>query len=68
MVTGPFKLVDLAQRRLTYVVGQLGLLDSRPIVLGPVGLVLRELLLPVHLLGVNSSRVGSCWIGPFLCG
>jgi len=81
--TGSFKLADFAQRRLTYVVGQLGLLDSFPIVFGAVGLVLGELLLPVNLpgvvsrrvnllfvnlLGVNSSRVGSSWIGHLLCG
>jgi hypothetical protein len=37
MVTDSFKLANFGQRRLTYVVGKLGLLNSPSIVLGTVG-------------------------------
>jgi hypothetical protein len=51
LVTGSFKLADFAQRRLTYVVRQLGLLDSRSIILGTLGLALGELLPSVRRRG-----------------
>ena len=44
LVAGPLELVDLAQQRLAYGVGDVGGLDAAAVVVGPFGLALSELL------------------------
>ena len=44
LLAGAFQLADLAQRGLAHLLGQVGGLDAGPVVVGPVGFALAELL------------------------
>ena len=44
LVAGAFQLADLAQRGLAHLLGQVGGLDAGPVVIGPVGFALAQLL------------------------